>query len=434
MATFDSTGGRKLKPTPRQTVARRPAVKVKAKPKRAPTTKPPVVDPLDAQVLVATAMQYGGADQALAGQRRVHQHMMANTSPMFAEYQAALARATAATGAAYGGAAQIQQNATSSTSALDAQQRAALGGQMATDAAARGATVDPRIAAEGQQASMARRATADAATGLTAQLGAGQVGYRAGQQVVGAGQKLNALQAEAQRGRDIERQQLDLGREAGAYAVAAKQKLLDTAHTQRLEEAAFGLDVKKAEQDAALGAARIRETRRARVTSNRNTDQSRGIAAQRAAEQARANRVREQQAEVRLRATGGAKRDKVKQREVAKIRNNINTAAADARTLRNAPVPIEDPKTGKPTGKTRKATESEIRANIRKRYKDADIANAAMDLAILGHVSPTNQRRLKARGIRLPSSWIPKRKPKALGELVGGKDRVSSRPPIPGLK
>lgn len=438
MATFDSSGGRKLKPT----TPVRPKVKAKskaaAKPRRPPA--PPPVDPMDAQVIAATALQYGEADRALAGQRAVHQQQTAALPGYFQQYQDALRQATQVTAGAYGNAAAIQQNAANTTSVLDAQQQAALTGQMRTDAQARGATVDPAIAAQAQQAAMARRSTADAFTGLTGTLGAAETGFRANRQVVGAGQRLTAQRDEMNRGAAIEQQAGQLGREKGAFAVTAKQKLQDAAHTKKLEEAAFGLSVQKAETDVASDQARLDEARRARETSDRNADQTRDLSAERVQLQREKDAYQRRNKlgpyAPRAAKAGGATAQQKK--DAAKIRNNINTAAADARTLRGANVDIEDPKTRKPTGKTRKMTESEIRAQLRKRYKDADIANAAMDLAIKGYVSAENQRRLKDRGIKLPASWLPKRKPKAkglAGLITGGGSSMSSKPPAgSGLK
>lgn len=434
MATFSSRPrGGKLAPVKRVTTKVRAKTKAKTKLKAPAKTAPaaPALDPMDAQVLAATALQYGGADQALAGQRGIHQQQTAAIPGYFQEYQAGLARATQAQQAANAMALGAQQNAINTSSALDAQQRAALTGQMQSDAAARGATVDPAIAATAQQAAAARRSTADASLGLTAQLGGAEVGYRAGRQAVGAGQRLTALTDEARRGRAIEGQQLALNREKGAFAVATKQKMQEAAHTRELENKAFGLNVAKAEADVAADRARIQESRRARTTTNRNVDQSRAqqraIAERRLAESERANRRREELAAARLRTTAKTKPDKQAAKDAAKVRNNVNTAAADARTLRNAPIQIKDPKTNKPTGKTRKLTESEIRANLRKRYKDADVANAAMDIAILGHIGPVNARRLRKRGITVPKAWLPKRK--TLAEIAQGRPGISSRPP-----
>lgn len=107
-----------------------------------------------------------------------------------------------------------------------------------------------------------------------------------------------------------------------------------------------------------------------------------------------------------------------------KYRSNVATAAADARTAAKAVIAVRDAagkvveKDGKPT--TRKITESEIRANLRKRYKDSDLANTAMDLAINGFISPANISRLRARGITIPKEWLPKIKSQSKASFRGG--------------
>jgi hypothetical protein len=258
-------------------------------------TTPPPVDPnapldvdapltgagLDQNVATATQLQYGGADAELAGQRGVHAQMAANIPTYFQQYQDMLRASTQATGAGYAAAAGIQQNAANTSSALDAQQRAAIQAPLQADAASRGATVDPAIAAQGQQAAASRRAMLDAGTGLTAGLGAAEVGFRANRQVVGAGQKLSAITTEAQRGRNIDTAGMNLAREKGAFMVKARQDMLNTEHTKALENKAFGLDVVKA-QDTADAAAQAAKDRKAqRSTTNKNADESRRLEAER---------------------------------------------------------------------------------------------------------------------------------------------------------
>lgn len=421
MRAPDPVAGRRLKPI-------RPKVKSPAQPKPvrpAPSPKPSL---LDAQTQAAANMAYGGAEQELAGQRATSGQMMRNIPAWFADYQNALSNATDRTQRAYSAALGFQQNAAASSSALDEQQRAALAGSMQADAQQRGATVDPGVAGEAQQAATSRRAMLDSFSGLTAGLGAAETAFSAGREGVGAGQKLSALTGEAQRGRNLDAKATDLAREKGDYAVGAREKLIQARHTRSLERKAFGLDVEKAQQDAVADAAAAEDRRRARTTSNRNADDDRAQRDARASETARHNREMEANARAR-RAAQGARTDHVAQRDARKLGNNINTAAADARTLRGASIPVEDAE-GKPTGKTRKLTESEIRANLRKRYKDADVANAAMDLAVLGYVSATNERRLRARGIPVPSRWVQRRPSRpAIIDVAAGRPSMSATPP-----
>lgn len=97
----------------------------------------------------------------------------------------------------------------------------------------------------------------------------------------------------------------------------------------------------------------------------------------------------------------------------AQIRSSIETAAADARYAIGSTTAATgaDGKTlyadkdGK-VPQTRTRTQKEVRASLRAKYKDNDVANAAMDLAVLGRISPANKARLKRRHITVPKSWL----------------------------
>lgn len=427
MASYSNTKGRKLK-------VKTKLVKPKA-PRKTAAPKAPVVDPLDAAVQATADMQYGGQEQALQGQRGVNAQVARNVAPWFADYQAALAQATQQTQAAYAAAGAMQRNTADSSSALDAQQRATMLQGMQTDAAARGATVDPQIAAQAQQAAASRRQGLDQFAGLTAGQGAAQTAYSANRQVVGAGQKLTALQGEAQRARNTETQAGDLARQKGQFAVATKAKLQDAQRQTELENLAFGLKSQTEQDRVAIAAQTAADRAAARRVTAKNAAANRQISSSRLAETARHNQVTETIASARGKGKGGLTPAQVaaQQRAGQKTRSQIDTAAADAKTLRGTKVPVTTPdgkvelKDGKPTMRTRKLAESEIRAQLRKKYKDRDIANAAMDLAIHGYVSPVNQRRLKARHIPVPKEWLAKR-PKAKPTLPGNLNAILTGP------
>jgi hypothetical protein len=429
MATYSSTKGRKLK-------VKTKLVKPKA-PKKTAAPKATPVDPLDATVQATADMQYGGQEQALQGQRGVNAQMARNIPAWFADYQAALGQATAQTQQAYAAAGAMQQNTAASSSALDAQQRATMLQGMQADAATRGATVDPNIAAQGQQAAASRRQGLDQFAGLTANQGAAQTAFSANRQLVGAGQKLTALQGEAQRARNTETQAGDLARAKGQFAVATKSKLQDAQRQAELENAAFGLKTQTEQDRVTIAAQTAADRKAARAATSRNAAANRQISAGRASETARHNQATETIAASRAKGKGGLTPAQVAARQKAgqKTRSQIDTAAADAKTLRGTKVPVTTPdgkvemKDNKPTQRTRKLAESEIRAQLRKKYKDRDIANAAMDLAINGYVSPVNQRRLKARHIPVPKEWLAKR-PKAKPKLPSAATLTLGGPTI----
>ncbi len=233
-------------------------VKVKRKPKPKPKPKPRAPSALDQQVQAATDLYAAPAEDELAGQRAVQQHQMGMIPAWFSDYQAAIADSGRRTQAAYAQALGMQQQTAETSSALDAQQRATQDAAMQQDAASRGAAVDPRIAAQGQQAAASRRQAVDTQTARTAGAGAVETAYRENSKVVAAGQKVTALQQESQRGRSLDSAALKLARDKGNYAVTTRQKLVNDEHTRRLENKAFGLDVAKAEADVANDATKTR--------------------------------------------------------------------------------------------------------------------------------------------------------------------------------
>lgn len=217
----------------------------------------PPVDPLDTQARASADVAYGDAEQQLGAQQVQSAQIQQQVPQYFADYMNSLNRATDVTKQAYAGAAAISQNAVNSTSALDTQQQAAQGQQMAQQSAIQGSAPSAANAQLAQQASMSRRAAGDAQTGLIGGLGAAQVAYRGGQQVVGAQQQLKASGDEAARGRGIAAKRVSLAKEKGQYVVTTKQKLEDAAHTADLENKAFGLNVQKANDDVTLKTAAL---------------------------------------------------------------------------------------------------------------------------------------------------------------------------------
>lgn len=95
-----------------------------------------------------------------------------------------------------------------------------------------------------------------------------------------------------------------------------------------------------------------------------------------------------------------------------KFRAQIETAAADAKTILAGTIPVRDAagkiveKDGKP--QTRRPTKAEALATIRNKYKDRDIAAAAIDFYSRGHLNAPTVARLRARGIAIPKAWLPK--------------------------
>jgi hypothetical protein len=239
--------------------------KVTAK-KKAPAKLNPLDDPaaleapltprsLGTQTQAATNLAYGGAEQDLAGQQRQADVTATSIPAWFKDYRDAQAHAEQSTQQAYAGAVGAQQNATNSTYGLDTQNAQQVGAAQAATAASAGGVADPSLQQKAQQAALSRRSAGDAATTLTAGLGAAQTAYRAGQSTVGAAQQLKAQLDQEGRKRDIAAKGTQLAKDKGNYAVTTRQKLIDSNHTKQLEDKAFGLNVIKEQDDAAAKAA-----------------------------------------------------------------------------------------------------------------------------------------------------------------------------------
>jgi hypothetical protein len=356
------------------------------------------------QTRASAEQRYAPAEQEIAGQRAVSGQVQRQIPSYFADYQAALQRATQSTQAGYAAAAAQQANTANSTAALDARYNAAQQQGQQQDAAARGAVADPNAMALAQQAAQARRGSLDTQAALTSAVGGAQVAFSANRERVGAGQKLQAQQGELARYRNIDKAAGALAREKGDYATTTRQKLLDAEHTKRLEKAAFGLNVEKAAADVQKATAAVKDRKAARATTNRNADQSRELQRATAAERLALERERVAIARSKAKSTGGS--TVASQRDAKKLTTSVNTATADAKYLLTQKVETE-----KDSGKFRNLTESEVRAAIRRKYKDRDIANAAIDKAVLGRVSPENIKRLQRRNVKIPKEWLTTGKP-----------------------
>lgn len=215
-------------------------------------------DTLNQQVKADTALYTAPAQKTLQDQQTVHNAMMGSIPSWYDDFLNAQKYAHDQTANAYAAAAAAQQNGANTSSALDQSQRSQQDASMQADAASRGATVDPHIAAVGQQAAASRRSQLDAQSGLTLGLGAAQTSYRAGQVEVAGAQKVKALEGEAARGRAIDSSAQDLATKAGQYAVTDKQKLIDADHTKQLENAAFGLKQTVAAADQKTATAKVK--------------------------------------------------------------------------------------------------------------------------------------------------------------------------------
>ena len=382
-------------------------------------TRPLTPRLLEEQVQQQTNLWAAPAEQQLKGQMAVSGAMMQAIPQWYNEFLAARQQAVQQTAGAYAGAIGVQQQAAATSGALDAQQRAAMMQQMQADAAQRGAVVDPSIAATGQQAAAARQATLAAQQGLTAGLGAADVGYRANQVAVGAGQKVQALETEARRGRGIMAQERDLATQKGQYAAKTRRELIDREHTKQLENKAFGLNVAKAQQDAAHDAASLEqreETARHRQSVDRERLRNERARVEISRGQLEISRRRVNAYEAREVARGGKKMDATTKTRTIKQRDEIELAKRRIAQLRKAklPVKVKDAngkwvekrdKNGNIVTKPANLTWGQIREALETgkggKAVSHDAVNSALDLIEKGYLSVANVRALQRRGVRV---------------------------------
>jgi hypothetical protein len=297
---------------------------------------------------------------------------------------------------------------------------------------------------------MARRGSMDAFTGLQAGLGAATAGLAANREVVGAGQRVTAQQAERNVGLNLDKTARALATDKGNYATTFRQKLIDAEHTKQLENKAFGLNVEKAQADVEAKAASLKDRATARATTNRNADQSRAIA-QGHLDLARKKELAAE-AKAKSEAANGKPRTAGQKSKDVQTRDQIKYTISQITQLRShkQPVMVAEEKNGKKTGKfvpkldkagkpilaPAKLTPLQIRRALENgegplTKVERDIYNAALDVQDRGYISAANVKALHARGVSLDALGFPteaqakrklaRAKPKAqTGDILAG--------------
>lgn len=379
---------------------------------------------LNQQVQASADLYAGGAEQKLADEQRQASTVAVSIPAWFQQYQDAQAAATQATRDATANAVAQQQNATSSTYGLDKANADQVGVTTAATAASAGGVADPAIAAQAQQAALSRRSAGDAQTRLTAGLGASQVSYRAGQETVGAAQKLRAQLDQQGRQNDLGAKSQQLAKDKGNYAATARQKLIDAEHTKQIENKAFNLNATKAEQDAAARAAALAE--KTTVDSARLGQSATGLDIQQQnADTAKQRADDAKAAKVALKT----KRTPAEKTLDRNAKSDIDHAQVLIKQLRDAKVPVQVPKKdsnnndvpgefmdaknsdGSLKTKPAKLTDAQIRARLagpaHGKPIPKDIVNAAFDMVVNGHLTPANVRALHRLGISINALGYP---------------------------
>jgi hypothetical protein len=387
----------------------------------------------------ATQVRYGSQQQALQTQQARAQSLGRDQNDWYNAYRAELATHAVNTQAIGAQAVAQDQQLAQGVRGLDSSQSAAQQQQMQADAKIRGGTVDPSLATTADQASQVRQQ-------MLAGFGSQQAGVGAAHSqyadtlahVIAPTQQLQGRAQAANKVTDILAQIADLQGQKGAYNQQYRAGRIADEQKTVLSKQALGLDVARA-QDAAK-------------TASDKTDLARGVDPVTHKRIVKPKSVSDQKTAADLAyfkkhgyyPTHGAPKTgttstAAHDRKVAgndKTRTTIATAKADAAYLKTQKIPVRGvdgkPEVGKdgktPTGRTRALTDAEIRASLRKKYKDADVANAAMDLALLGHVSPENQRRLRQRGIGIPKEWLTSKKARKTGGALGALSGTTTKP------
>lgn len=218
---------------------------------------------LDRDTKAATGVRYGYADSELQKRYAQSDAMMQQIPQWFDYYRGQLQQLGLADAAA-------AQYATDQITGLGGTMAAAASkaatqdqAAMAQDAAIRGATVDPQAAVRAQQAAAVNTADLANQAALQTQLGYNSGQYFRGQEGVSEQAKVQQRLAEiAYRRNQIDPDAAQLAREKGDYGTTYRSDRVDKERQAVLENAAFGLDVAKANQSASDAATKRADQRR----------------------------------------------------------------------------------------------------------------------------------------------------------------------------
>lgn len=242
------------------------------------------VDPFRSEVNAEAQLRFGPQERELQFQRDQSAQFSQNLGGWYAQHVKDVQQAQRDQQVFQQGLLAGQNQAVTNAYQIDAQQQAPEG-------------VNSGIA---QQAAAARQQLGQAGTNMLAQQGSAQGTFLANQVNVAGQQGLQAQQDEMNRKRRLDQLAADLAADKGAFKVDARRQIQDTQHKQRLEDAAFGLDVSKERFDRRDARADNRLNRRRERNINRDRRIDNRRQAQTEAERRRHNRVTEQQAQQRI--------------------------------------------------------------------------------------------------------------------------------------
>lgn len=367
----------------------------------------------------ATALRYGPQERALTTQQAQARQQGIDQAGWYDQYKADLQQHATNTGQ-ISAAAVGQMNATGAgLRGLDQSNLQQQQGALNADAATRGATAatlgpEADAASRVRQQMLAGFANQQSATGA-----ANQTYADSNANVVAPAQKMRARAQSAADVRAIGDKLISVAADKGAYQQQYRAGVKsDEAKNVLAQQALTG---KTAVDLAKITATTTRADRTAadrKAAAAGKVNQWGYTAAQWAAmtvEQRRAIIKGDKTKPKKVRPTTGPGSAAYDRKVAAnnKVRATIETARADAENIIGKQVAVlgvdgkpEVDTDGKPTNRTRPVTREEARANLRKRYKDADVANAAIELAQDGYVHPVTAQRLRSRGIGVPKAWL----------------------------
>jgi hypothetical protein len=224
------------------------------KPKRARKVRAPrrpvqPADPYAPQVEALAKLQYDPQQRELASQRRISDQRMQSIPGWLADYNTRVQQAWEQTRAANAQAQQAVYTQANNAAAQDSQANQQLQQQALQDAQSRGQQIDPSAYQAGQQAASGRQALASSFGGMLASQGQAQQGFVANQQALGGLRQGEMMGAEQAQQRKLDELAQSLSQEIGQFKVKARTDLQDADHKRALENAAFGLDVTKENND-----------------------------------------------------------------------------------------------------------------------------------------------------------------------------------------
>jgi hypothetical protein len=196
---------------------------------------------------------------------------LSQVDPVYDAYRTSLANAATTSAQGYSDAATATNTLAGNINTADTSQRAQMLAKMQQDAAARGGTVDPSAFGAAQDAASSRATVAGTDAHLAQVLGANQQAF------FDSLKNVSNLARENRR-QTLQGQQQGLEQEQGAYKETTRQDLINQAISHAINYGNLGVSQQNAQTaagvagvNAKLGAAKVKETGRHNVASEKNT-------------------------------------------------------------------------------------------------------------------------------------------------------------------